>query len=696
MLSVFIHASAYDFEVDGIYYNITDQSAKTVEVTCYAKYKSNYVGDIVIPDSVNYNDVQYSVTSIEDWAFCGCSGLTSLTIPYSVTSIGKYAFDLSDLGKIAYPDHIDHINSFNINYKRTFISIKYPQNSIIEDNGVIYDLNKTKIFFAPVNLTNITIPNSVTSIGHGAFSFCSGLTSINIPNSVTSIGKSTFYDCSGLTSINIPNSVTSIGESAFSGCSGLTSINIPNSVTSIGEYAFYFCSGLTSINIPNSVTSIGEYAFSGCSNVKKAIWLGDTPPSGASDFAEINYVSNNQFNFKNQTVYPHLSSCFEVNNVVYVPVSITEKTCDIIDNNYDSKTDIIIDKTVNNSGILFTVLNINDYAFYCNNSITSADIKHNGNIGFQAFYNCDALTSVTASNNGDISKEAFSRCYSLNSISLNNIGDIGNSAFEYCNNLKTVLINNTGIIEGGAFKGCSLSNSLTIGNKVTSIGSTAFNNSKLREVVIPDNIKMLGMGAFANCDSLKSVTIGKGITELSSVTFEYCKSLESITIPSNIGRIGDWAFYGCSNLHSVECGDGVTTIEEKAFFDCSSLTRFTSMAIEPPTCKGQVFSGINQHECILYVPEESIEKYKVADQWKDFFNIESGIDDITADGVNELDFSKSASGITLNNAADARVEVYGLDGRLCRAIPAYAGEEIALNRGVYIVRVNGKSLKIAI
>ncbi len=147
------------------------------------------------------------------YAFSGCSGLTSLTIPSSVTEIGSYAF---------------------------------------EDC---------------CGLTSLTIPSSVTSIGWYAFEGCSGLTSLTIPSSVTEIGRETFMGCSGLTSLTIPSSVTSIGWSAFSGCSGLTSLTIPSSVTSIGYYAFSGCSGLTSLTIPSSVTSIDDNAFSGCSGL---------------------------------------------------------------------------------------------------------------------------------------------------------------------------------------------------------------------------------------------------------------------------------------------------------------------------------------------------------------------------------------------------------------------------------------------
>ena len=116
-------------------------------------------------------------------------------------------------------------------------------------------------------LTSVTIPNSVTSIGNSAFSECYGLTSVTIGNSVTSIGDYAFFDCSRLTSVTIGNSVTSIGDGAFYGCSGLTSVTIPNSVTSIGNYAFNECSRLTSVTIGNSVTSIGDYAFFDCSRL---------------------------------------------------------------------------------------------------------------------------------------------------------------------------------------------------------------------------------------------------------------------------------------------------------------------------------------------------------------------------------------------------------------------------------------------
>jgi hypothetical protein len=177
-----------------------------------------------------------SVTSIGLWAFEGCSGLTSLIIPSSVTSIERSAFkDCSGLTSLTIPSSVTEIGK--------------------------------SVFEGCSGLTSLTIPSSVTEIGESAFEGCSGLTSLTIPSSVTEIGESAFEGCSGLTSLTIPSSVTEIGESAFKGCSGLTSLIIPSSVTSIGSYVFENCSGLTSITIPSSVTEIGGAAFKGCSSL---------------------------------------------------------------------------------------------------------------------------------------------------------------------------------------------------------------------------------------------------------------------------------------------------------------------------------------------------------------------------------------------------------------------------------------------
>ena len=235
-----IYATASDFEVDGLYYNILSEEDRTVEVTHKSNHSDeneNYVsGEMEIPRRVLYNKKTYTVTAIGMYAFWQCTGLTSVTIPSSVTSIGDCAFfSCSGLTSMTIPNSVTSVGE--------------------------------TAFGSCTGLTSVMIPNSVTSIGDWAFSNCTGLTSVMIPNSVTSIGDGAFMDCSGLTSVMIPNSVTSIGYRTFGSCTGLTSVTIPDSVTSIGNYAFYNCTGLTSVTIPNSVISIGAYAFNSCSSL---------------------------------------------------------------------------------------------------------------------------------------------------------------------------------------------------------------------------------------------------------------------------------------------------------------------------------------------------------------------------------------------------------------------------------------------
>ena len=610
-----VMANAYDFEVDGIFYNILSSTDLTVKVTYKGQYWDSYKeysGVVIIPSSVTYNSRTYSVTSIGGSAFRDCSSLTSVTIPNSVTSIGEYAFyDCSSLTSVTLKSNsivgntythdsnigdifgsqvteyiigesVTSIGGYAFYNCSSLISITIP-NSVTSIGS--------SVFSGCSSLTSITIPNSVTSIGSSVFSGCSSMTSITIPNSVTSIGERAFSYCSSLTSVTIGNSVTSIGNHAFYECSSLTSVTIPNSVTSIGGYAFYNCSSLLSITIPNSVTSIGNHAFYECSNLQsltigtgvlsigsyqshpaKVIWLPNTPPDGYENLdGNINYVPNNQYSLPNAYIYPFLSSMFETDGVKYIPISPSDRTCDVIDCIYDSTNlQIAIDSTVIFQGVEMKTKNIMPYAFYKNDFIREVSLGNSGNIESFAFENCSNLQTAMISNSGDIGTSAFENCSNLQTATISNSGDIGTSAFENCSNLQTATISNSGDIGTSAFENCSNLQTTTIFNK-GDIGISAFENCSNLRIATISNIGTIGSDAFKGCSSLTTAGLGDSIKALGDNAFYQCSSLQAITIPNSVESVGKYCFSGCSNMITAVIGDGLTTIKDYTFQHCSAL-----------------------------------------------------------------------------------------------------------------------------
>ena len=222
-------------KIGGLYYNL-DATNQTAEVTYqFESDDYNYKGLTTanIPASVEYNSVTYSVTSIGEWAFSYCSGLTSVTIGNRVTGIGDYAFfDCTGLTSVTIPKSVTSIGS----------------GAFANCTGLTSPVYNAHVFaYLPTSYSGVyTIPDGIESIAGGAFSGCSGLTSVTIGNSVTSIGDETFKNCSGLTSVTIPNSVTSIGVMAFDGCSGLTSTEAPAGFFDVPEADWPYCTKILS------------------------------------------------------------------------------------------------------------------------------------------------------------------------------------------------------------------------------------------------------------------------------------------------------------------------------------------------------------------------------------------------------------------------------------------------------------------
>src|SRR5574344_1445398 len=486
---------AYNFKVDGIYYNKLSDG-KSVMVTFEGRNSFSYMGSVTIPDEVTYDNVTSSVKTIGDDAFSNCTGLTSVTIPNSVTSIGDKTFvSCTGLTSVTIPNSFTTIGA--------------------------------DAFSNCTGLTSVTIPNSVTSIGYFAFSNCTGLTSVTIGNSVTSIGYDAFYDCTGLTSIDvnekntkyssingilfnkdqstiiyypariksqtyeIPNSVTSIGANAFSNCTGLTSVTIPNSVTSIGDDAFSYCTGLTSVTIPNSVTSIGANAFSNCSGLTSVTIANSVTSIGDDAFLYCTGLTSIDVN-ENNTKYS------SINGILF---------------NKDQST------------IICYPARIKSQTYEIPNSVTS--------IGAKAFSYCSGLTSVTIPNS---------------------VTSIGADAFYDCRGLTSVTIpNSVTSIGAGAFSNCYRLTSVTMGNSVTSIGAGGFSDTPWYNNQ-PDGLMYIYNVAYKYKGTMPdntSIILKDGTVSITDGAFSDCKGLTSVTIPNSVTSIGSMAFIRCTNLTSL-------------------------------------------------------------------------------------------------------------------------------------------------
>ena len=567
-------------EIDGIAYNL-NETELTAEVTSKSP---EYSGEVIIPSSVTYNGTTYSVTSIGDYAFYGCDKTTSVTIGNSVTNIGEDAFSFcSGLTSITIPNSVRNIGGYafrectgltNVHISDiaawcgiTFSS--YCSNPLyhahhlylndIEITDLVLPNSVTSIedyaFRNCSSLTSVTIPNSVTSIGDEAFCGCTGLTSLTIPNSVRNIEDYAFSFCSGLTSITIPSSVTIIGDDAFRECTGLRSVTFEDGVTSIGKSAFYWCTGLTSITIPNSVTSIGNSAFSGCDGLTSVTIGNGVTSIGMEAFYGCD-------NLKTMTIGN----------------SVTSIGKDAVHGGGTDLTKVILnsDSLVNKNYNLMT---------FENNILSIFGMQ------VEDYVIGDGVTRIGRGALG--SRLDDMRLYYSSVTIGRNVKSIGTGAFYNARNLMVVYIEDLASWCGIVFEGVA-------SNPVNSVCGTYVRglNFDIENLVIPD-----------------------GVPCIEKEVFQGVREIESVTIPNSVTSIGDWAFNNCPGLKSVEIGSGVTSIGERAFGYCTSLSEMTCEVPTPPSLGDNVFYNTPTTSCILYVPKESINLYRTADVWKDFGNI---------------------------------------------------------------------------
>ena len=348
-----------------------------------------------------------SVISIGEFAFFGCSNLTSIILPNSITKIGQCAFSYcSNLTSITIPNSIISIGDDAFR-DCGLINVDKDNKYFSSENGILFNKDKSELIYYP-NMkkeNSYIIPNSVKTIKNNAFENCSNLTNITIPNSVTNIGEYSFANCDNLVNITIPNSVKSIGDYAFSGCSNLRSIIMPNLLTSIANGLFNRCSNLTSIEIPNSVTNIGYDAFLECSNLTSV-----TIPNSVTKIE--------------QRAFAHCNNLIKID----IPNSVTRI-------GYEAFSDCSNLRSITMPNLLTSIEN--DLFNRCSN-LTNIEIPNSvKSIGYNAFLECSNLRSIIIPNSvTKIEQRAFAYCDNLTNIEIpNSVTNIGFMAFGGCDNL---------------------------------------------------------------------------------------------------------------------------------------------------------------------------------------------------------------------------------------------------------------------
>ena len=537
--------------------------------------------------------IENGVTSIGKYSFGYCSQLTSVTIPPSVSHSGDNAFY-----------NCTALNEVNISDIAAWCGIEFV--SEYYSNPIFCAHN---LYLNNELVTDLVIPNGVTSIGAHAFYNCKCLTSVTIPSSFSYSGSSAFNGCSSLeavyisdiaawcgieftnaesnpvylaknlylndelvTDLVIPEGITTLRLCAFVGCTCITTVSFPNTLTTISERAFYGCTGLTELTFPDSLYDIGIGAFYNCTNVKRITVPDSVKVFGTSSFG----------NIPTDAVVTCLADSyaedfargygFQVNVIPYHIARQNDGSVEITKYT-GSDEDVVIPDSFFGS----PVSSLKSWAFANNSDIRSVTIPVSiTEIPRGAFYNCTELTTVT----------------------MGNVTSIGNNAFEKCLYLQNI----------------------DLGNQLESIGDEAFYDCRrLKNLAIPATVTSIGEECFTNCRSLTSLAIPRGVQKLGDSEsvgygmFENCVNLTEVSVPLTVKSIQGNAFAGCRN---VTVAGGLNTYAERFAADNDMDFKVVySESVGNPNLDLKIsisdVTAIQRH--LAEVEEFSAEQYPLAD-----------------------------------------------------------------------------------
>ncbi len=623
--------------IDGLYYNLGNTTAQVApDPTSGKSVYSAYI-TVTIPASVYYNNYTYPVTTIATSAFEGCSNLQAVTLPNSITTIYTDAFyGCTKLGSVNLPEGLTQIY-LRAFYNCNLTSVTIPSTVTSIGNSAFKSNPLVSVVWNPVTcsigtddsapfyntnsqITSFTFGDQVQTVPAYLCKNMSQLDTIVLPPSVSSLGQCAFMYCTSLKFINLPATQKTLPASFFEGCTALESIELPATLTTINSDAFYGCSNLSNVNLHEGLTTIYMRAFYNCKLDTIVI------PSTVTS------IGNGAFKGNPTTSVTWLPKTCSIGTDDSAPFySTSSKISSFV---FGDSVQTIPSYLCKNMSLLDTV-------------VLPPSVK---SLGQCAFANCTNLKSINLPvTQKTLPVSFFEGCTELESIELPaTLTKISTYAFYGCTKLANVnLHEGLTTIEQSAFYNCKLT-SLTIPSTVTSIGNGAFKanplttvvwlpatcsvgtgesspfystSSQITSFVFGDSVKTIPGYLCYKMSKLDSVTIPASVTSIGTYGFASCTALKNFEFPKGIKTVATSVLEGCTALEDVVIPASVTTIGQDAFYNCSKLMSIHNYAITPQSLQSRAVYNVNKQTCILYVPIDYINLYRTADVWKEFTNI---------------------------------------------------------------------------
>ena len=560
----------------------------------YAFYGLCYLKSITIPDTVTeigreaFADCRNAetitigrgVVIIDESAFEACQTVTDIVIPDNVKTIGTMAFESCiALKNVHIGSGVESIGerAFNITNNLETITVAQDNTNYCTENGVLYDSDKTTLLkYATLNKSSeFTVPETVNQIHDYAFSDSIYLTKVTVPDNVITPGYGTFSGCTGLTSAVYNADVNYIANNLFNGCTSLESVFIPKGITTIKSYAFSKCDALTDIYFGGTEEEWGRVTLESSNGTiaNAAVHYGCT---AADDMTT--YTPEEYFTFKDGVITDYTGTFTKITVPKTIGgVMVTEIGENAFD--YATATAIVLPNTIEKIGIK-AFMSCNITGMVIPDSVETIE-----NSAFQYCYYLKNIEFRTEQLEA-IEDSTFYCCSTLEEVTLpDSIKTVGNNAFMYCDGLKTVTLGkNLESITGQAFQSTrSLENIyLAESNKHFMI----VNNALCRKD--PETEVNFKIVAFPQANAATEFAIPDEIETIGKYAFEYCANLNTITIPEGVKVIESNAFYGCSGLTALSLPESLTEIGSHAFSSCSGLTTIT---VNCANIDNSLFSG---------------------------------------------------------------------------------------------------------